>query len=346
MLHALGASSQRVLLPKSSSACASASLRPCNISKATRSVNVRAQETEAITPAQPAYKNVGPEAKRFAVGEGQLGNVATASLPTLMRLGAGAFCVGYNAEMVEDDGRYSVFRNGNQRLSETSKVTNYPRPAKPLEIYEFELCPFCKKVREAITMLDLDVIFYPTPRDGDIWRPKAIEMGGKKQFPYLVDPNTGRSMYESDDIIKYLFNTYGGGEAEIPGLLTAGFFTVLSAGLGNMARVGSNTVIKSKQPAQPLVLWGYEASPFVKIVRETLCAMQLPYKLVTCARGSPKREELMRKYGTFQVPCLEDPNTESYLFESAAIVKYLMDTYSADATTSTSAAAPTPSTSQ
>eukprot|EP00983_Pelagomonas_calceolata_P053621 1143363-Pelagomonas_calceolata.AAC.4 len=32
----------------------------------------------------------------------------------------------------------------------------------------------------------------PTPRDGDIWRPKAIEMGGKKQFPYLVDPNTGK----------------------------------------------------------------------------------------------------------------------------------------------------------
>ncbi len=43
-------------------------------------------------------------------------------------------------------------------------------------------------------------------------------------------------MYESDDIIKYMFNTYGGGEAEIPGLLTAGFFTTLSAGLGNLGR--------------------------------------------------------------------------------------------------------------
>jgi hypothetical protein len=27
---------------------------------------------------------------------------------------------------------------------------------------------------------------------------------GKKQFPYLVDPNTGISMYESDDIIAYV----------------------------------------------------------------------------------------------------------------------------------------------
>lgn len=36
-------------------------------------------------------------------------------------------------------------------------------------------------------------------------------MGGKKQFPYMVDPNTGTSMYESDDIISYLFDTYGEG---------------------------------------------------------------------------------------------------------------------------------------
>ena len=30
-----------------------------------------------------------------------------------------------------------------------------PRPAKTLELYEFEGCPFCRKVREALTMLDL-----------------------------------------------------------------------------------------------------------------------------------------------------------------------------------------------
>jgi len=56
---------------------------------------------QAITPAQPKYKNVGPEPQRFAVAEGALGNVATASVPTLLRLGAGAFCIGYDAKMVE-----------------------------------------------------------------------------------------------------------------------------------------------------------------------------------------------------------------------------------------------------
>lgn len=37
------------------------------------------------------------------------------------------------------------------------------------------------QVREAISILDLDVTVYPTPRDGKVWRPKAVELGGKAQ---------------------------------------------------------------------------------------------------------------------------------------------------------------------
>lgn len=48
---------------------------------------------------------------------------------------------------------------------------------------------------------------------GEIFRPEAIAKGGKSQFPYLVDENTGKAMYESDEIIKYLFDTYGDGNA-------------------------------------------------------------------------------------------------------------------------------------
>jgi hypothetical protein len=33
-----------------------------------------------------------------------------------------------------------------------------PRPAKPLELYEFEACPFCRKARVALTMLDLEAM--------------------------------------------------------------------------------------------------------------------------------------------------------------------------------------------
>ncbi len=39
-------------------------------------------------------------------------------------------------------------------------------------------------------------------------------------------------MYESDDIVKYLFDEYGPGAAEIPFMLRAGPLTSITAGLG------------------------------------------------------------------------------------------------------------------
>ena len=59
-------------------------------------------------------------------------------------------------------------------------VASYP--AKPLEVFEFQGCPFCKRVREALITLDLDAVFYPCPRDGPNFRPQANAEGGKKMF--------------------------------------------------------------------------------------------------------------------------------------------------------------------
>lgn len=39
------------------------------------------------------------------------------------------------------------------------------------------------------------------------------------QFPYLVDENTGRALYESDAIVRYLYETYGGGTLRPPPML-------------------------------------------------------------------------------------------------------------------------------
>jgi glutathione S-transferase len=85
-----------------------------------------------------------------------------------------------------------------------------------------------------VTHLDLDVLFYPTPRDGPHFRPEAIEKGGKSQFPYMVDPNTGTSMYESDEIIQYLADTYGDGS--VPLALRLGAATIITAGLAGVGR--------------------------------------------------------------------------------------------------------------
>ena len=40
-------------------------------------------------------------------------------------------------------------------------------------------------------------------------RPAFRERSGRKQFPFLVDPNSGREMFESYDIEQYLHATYG-----------------------------------------------------------------------------------------------------------------------------------------
>jgi hypothetical protein len=32
------------------------------------------------------------------------------------------------------------------QVSETSEVASFPRPAQPLQLYEFQGCPFCRKV--------------------------------------------------------------------------------------------------------------------------------------------------------------------------------------------------------
>lgn len=37
-----------------------------------------------------------------------------------------------------------------------------------------------------VAVLDIDVLYYPCPRNGPNFRPKVVEMGGKQQFPYMV----------------------------------------------------------------------------------------------------------------------------------------------------------------
>jgi anaphase-promoting complex subunit 7 len=38
------------------------------------------------------------------------------------------------------------------------------KPEQLIKLYEFEACPFCRRTREAITDLDIDVLVYPCPK--------------------------------------------------------------------------------------------------------------------------------------------------------------------------------------
>jgi glutathione S-transferase len=201
------------------------------------------------------------------------------------------------------------------------------QPEKLLEVYEFEGCPFCRRVREELSELDLDAMIYPCPREGTRFRPRVVEMGGQAKFPYLVDPNTGRSMYESSDIVSYLRETYGGPDgwgAGVLGIASSGMASAVRAGRGSRAR---GTPGASREPPRPLELWSFEACPYCRLVRETLCELELPHVLHNVARGSTKREAFVARSGRMRVPYLVDPNTGRSLFESADIVRYLVGEY-------------------
>jgi glutathione S-transferase len=201
------------------------------------------------------------------------------------------------------------------------------RPLERLELYEFEGCPFCRKVRDALTELDLEAIIYPCPHGGTVHRPKAIALGGKSQFPYLVDPNTGTRMYESDDIVAYLYATYGGRE---PGMLVRGTVATASSMLASAFRpVFGINARPSRQPAKLLELWSFEASPFCRIAREALSELELPYILHNVGKDGAGRPDFVARSGKMMVPYLADPNTGREMFESAEIRRYLYETYGA-----------------
>jgi glutathione S-transferase len=220
------------------------------------------------------------------------------------------------------------------------------QPAKPLQLYEFEGCPYCRLVREALTELDLDALIFPTPHGGKRFRPKVAELGGKRQFPFLVDPNTGESMYESADIIEYLYRRYGGRSAPTRLLRPVEVSTSVLAGATRF-RAGIRAR-PSKAPRKPLELFSFESSPYSRRVRELMCELELSYLLRSTGKASWQdlgppilratlfpgrpiegrtRIELHERAGKVQVPYLVDPNTGTEMFESATIRAYLMETY-------------------
>lgn len=223
------------------------------------------------------------------------------------------------------------------------------QPGQPLELYDFEACPYCRLVREALTELDLDALIHPCPKGGTRYRPVVEKLGGKTQFPYLVDPNTGERMYESIDIVDYLYRNYGGRRpprrllAGVPGLAGAYTASALRGARGLRAR-------PSRRPEKPLELYSFESSPYSRLVRERLCELEISYVLRNFGKavgpdlGPPwvrtrffpnapikgrNRRRMHEQTGRLQVPFLIDPNTGDECYESRAIIEYLNANYGA-----------------
>lgn len=227
------------------------------------------------------------------------------------------------------------------------------QPEQPLRLYEFEASPYCRLVREALTELDLDALILPCPRGGSRFRPEVEALGGRQQFPYLVDPNSGEALYESADIIDYLALSYGGHLHAAGGLrrkaAVAGSF-LASALRSDRHGPRGYKARPSKPAAAPLELYSFESSPYSRLVREVLCELELPYLLRNTAKarwedmGPPglrrtlfpdlpvegrNRLRLLQLTGRVQVPYLVDPNSGTAMYESDDIIRYLQRRYGA-----------------
>ncbi len=221
-------------------------------------------------------------------------------------------------------------------------------PKKTLKLYDIENCPYCRIVREVLTKLDLNVVIYPCPKNGTRFRTKLEQLGGKSQFPFLIDPNTDTQLYESEDIIHYLLQTYGHGR-RIPGTFEIKYVRTPSSMVISGARILSGMLAcESKQPKKLLELYSFESSPYARLVREKLCEAEIPYIVRNVGRTQwqdyllpPMRKKLLKEYGPTNqnridliqrsgqvtVPYLVDPNTKQEMGESATIIDYLETTY-------------------
>lgn len=205
-------------------------------------------------------------------------------------------------------------------------------PPKNLQLFEFEACPFCRRVREAVTELDLSVEIFPCPKGSKRHREMVRSLGGKEQFPYLVDPNAGVSMYESSEIVKYLFRQYGNGRSPSFGLLES---TPLTGWMPTILRAGRGMSLwdkaRSEPPSKKLELFSYENNPYARIVREALCELELPYIHLTAGEGSRRINFLFEASGSKEVPYIIDPNTGTQVGDYKKILSYLFNMYSVTA---------------
>jgi glutathione S-transferase len=212
------------------------------------------------------------------------------------------------------------------RSDRGKRVTARARaPERLLELYDIEACPFCRKVRETMSELDLEYVCRPAARGSNNREATPTYARGRKSYPHLVDPNTGVSMAESEDIIDYLHRTYASPRASRRPFDTARSMAIsIVRPKGRFARAAHR---RREQPKELLVLYQYENCGFSRQVRERLAALNLDHHVKSCAKGSARRAELERLGGKVRVPYLVDPNTGRAMYESKAILRYLEEQY-------------------
>jgi glutathione S-transferase len=219
------------------------------------------------------------------------------------------------------------------------------KPAKLLELFEAEYCPYSRHVREALTELDLDARIYPIPRNGKRYKQRLVKLSGEAKIPFLHDPNTGTKLCDSNAIVEYLYATYGIEGISVPDrkLRSSVLATALRATQGMFA-------VPSRAARKPLELYSFEGSPYSRLVRELLCELEIGYVVRNVGKtpgtyadyfppilrhnrmknympGTENRRAFLARAGKMMVPYIVDPNTGVSMWETGDIQAYLRKSY-------------------
>jgi glutaredoxin 3 len=96
-----------------------------------------------------------------------------------------------------------------------------------LELYELRGCPYCAKVRRALADLDLSYESHYVPQRKS-QRTAVQAVSDQSQVPVLVDTTNGvEGMPESDDIVEYVYETYGDGQEPPPSGVRGRIYSLL-----------------------------------------------------------------------------------------------------------------------
>lgn len=91
---------------------------------------------------------------------------------------------------------------------------------------------------------------------------------------------------------------------------------------------GSAAFKPGQQPEKMLELYDIENCPYCRLVRETLCELDLDVRILPCPRGGTRfRPQAVENGGKAMFPLLHDPNTGVLMYESRDIIDYLHRTY-------------------
>ncbi len=238
------------------------------------------------------------------------------------------------------------------------------QPEKSLILYEFEACPYSRRVREVMTLLNLDYESRPSPHKGHVYRDELKELAGTTQVPFLIDDNIakgeeGNQILDSQAIIDHLFANYSKKgftpdkyqrRSKKDNASIANKAASVASMMRGVKAVHPKKNLARGKPKAPLHLYGFEASPFCRLVREKLSELEVGYINHNVARErlqdigafgfhlgfgeyqpikGGKRDRLMTGdlKGKLLFPYLVDPNTDAQMYESKDIIDYLEYNY-------------------